>query len=60
VPVPPTAVEEPRGELVRPLLAFLLALLGALAFVVGATLGEWPIWAGALGAVVGSLLVYRP
>jgi len=59
-PPAPHPVEEPHREFVRPLAAFLLALLGALAFVVGATLGEWPIWAGALGAVAGSLVVYRP
>jgi hypothetical protein len=44
----------------RPLAAFLLALLGALAFVAGATLGLWPAWAGGLVAVCVSVLVYRP
>ena len=44
----------------RPLAAFLLALFGALAFVAGATLGLWPVWAPGLAAVCGSVLVYRP
>jgi hypothetical protein len=54
------AVAEPRNELARPLTAFLLALLGALAAVVGAALGLWPVWAGGLVAVAASLAAYRP
>lgn len=53
--------ESPDAEgLGRPLAAFLLALFGALAFVAGATLGLWPVWASGLVAVCGSVLVYRP
>lgn len=48
------------GEIARPLAALLLALLGALAFVVGAVLGPWPVWAAGIAAVAASLLVYRP
>ena len=55
------AVEETRqGELWRPLLAFLLALFGAVAFVAGATLGVTFVWAAGLAAVVCSIVSYRP
>jgi hypothetical protein len=62
---PPNAVrpvEEPTPDegTARPLAAFLLALLGALAFVAGATLGVWPLWGAGLLSVGGSLVVYRP
>jgi hypothetical protein len=55
-------VEEPTPDegTARPLAAFLLALLGALAFVAGATLGVWPLWGAGLVSVGGSLVVYRP
>ena len=43
-----------------PLAAFLLALGGALAFVVGATVGPWPLWVVGLLGVCGSVLAYRP
>ena len=49
-----------RHEVARPLLAFLLALCGAVGFVAGATLGTWPLWAAGLVAVCGSVLAYRP
>jgi hypothetical protein len=53
--------EQPEDEgIARPLTAFLLALGGALAFVAGATLGLWPVWAVGLVAVCGSVLCYRP
>jgi hypothetical protein len=62
---PPPAREEQddepeRRELAAPLLAFVLALGGALAFVVGATLGPWPLWVAGIVAVCASLLAYRP
>ena len=54
-------VELPEDEGIgRPLLAFLLALGGALAFVAGATLGLWPVWIVGLAAVCASVLAYRP
>ena len=56
-PLPPP--DEPR-DLARPLVACLLALAGALAFVGGATLGTWPIWAAGMLAVVGGMVTYRP
>jgi hypothetical protein len=54
--------EEPprRREIAAPLAAFLLALGGALAFVIGATVGPWPLWVAGLLAVCGSALAYRP
>jgi hypothetical protein len=54
------AVEETRGEVWRPLLAFLLALFGAVAFVAGATLGIAFVWAAGLVAVICSVVSYRP
>jgi hypothetical protein len=51
---------EPRDGIGRPLVAFLLALTGALAFAAGAVLGEWPVWATGVAEVAGSVLVYRP
>lgn len=59
----PPAVASDRaggGSFVRPLVAFVLALLGALAFVVGATTALWPVWAAGLAAVAASVLAYRP
>jgi hypothetical protein len=44
----------------RPLVAFLLALIGAVTLVAGATLGLWPVWALGLLVVGSSVLVYRP
>jgi hypothetical protein len=51
---------EPDEGLGRPLLAVLVALAGALAFVAGATLGVWPLWAIGIAAVCISVLAYRP
>jgi hypothetical protein len=50
-------VDEPLG---RPLLAFLLALGGALLFVAGATLAVWPLWVLGILAVCASVLALRP
>jgi hypothetical protein len=49
-----------RAQVAAPLAAFLLALGGALAFVVGATVGPWPLWVAGILAVCGSVLAYRP
>jgi len=43
-----------------PLLAFTLALGGALAFVAGATLALWPVWVAGMIAVCVSIVAYRP
>lgn len=61
----PVARQETLGELrddgfARPLVAFLLALLGALAFVLGATFDLWPVWAAGVVAVCASVFAYRP
>ena len=43
----------PAAEgLLRPLAGFVLALVGALVFVAGATLGLWPLWVGGMLARV--------
>jgi hypothetical protein len=55
----PPATDE-HGDLARPLVAFLLALTGALAVAGGATLGAWPVWLAGMLAVAGGLLAYRP
>jgi hypothetical protein len=62
-PTPQAVVEESSGEprdLGWPLVAFTLALIGALAFVAGATLQMWPLWVTGLVAVCGSIVAYRP
>ncbi|HEV2591166.1 MAG TPA: hypothetical protein VGU02_04665 [Gaiellaceae bacterium] len=60
VPRPEPVAEVDQAEIGRPLMAFLLAVGGALAFAGGATFGEWPIWAAGMLAVVGGMLTYRP
>jgi hypothetical protein len=61
---PPTAsaspVPPPEEGLGRPLVAFALALGGALAFVAGATLDAWPLWSAGIVAVCASVIAYRP
>jgi hypothetical protein len=60
---PPAPQLEPPDEvssLAAPLTAFLLALVGAVAFVGGVTLGIWPIWVLGILAVCGSVSAYRP
>jgi hypothetical protein len=60
-PAPAAVVElPPHDGVARPLIAFLLALAGALAFVAGATLGAWPIWSLGIVAVSAAVLAYRP
>jgi hypothetical protein len=56
----PAAEAPPDEGIARPLVAFLLALCGALAFAAGATLGLWPVWVAGLLAVCGSVVAYRP
>ena len=55
--------EPDHGEEPRPHAAALatgLAVLGALAFVSGAALILWPLWAAGLALVAGAVLVHRP
>jgi hypothetical protein len=59
-PRPQLTDRSAREGIARPLIAFLLALAGALAFAAGATLGLWPVWAAGVVAVCVSLVAYRP
>jgi hypothetical protein len=60
-PPPQTVVESsPEEGIAQPLIAFLLALGGALAFVAGATLGTWQLWTVGMVAVCASVVAYRP
>jgi hypothetical protein len=60
-PTPAEARELPPADgIAQPLSAFLLALGGALAFVAGATIGVWPLWAAGIVAVCASVIAYRP
>jgi hypothetical protein len=60
-PTRPRAPELPPDDgIAQPLIAFLLALGGALAFVAGATLGVWPLWSAGIVAVCASVVAYRP
>ena len=52
--------EREQTEIARPLVAFVLALTGAIAFAGGATLGLWPVWAAGALAVAAGMLAYRP
>lgn len=56
----PDDADDGRGAIAAPLVAFLLALLGAGAFVAGATLGLWPLWAAGIVAVTATIVAYRP
>ena len=61
--VPQPATPEPRAPSVgvrAPLLALLLAVVGASAFVGGATLDLWPLWAAGLTAVGAAFISYKP
>ena len=53
----PAATEEPPYSAGA---ASLLALFGAVAFVTGAALVLWPMWAAGIALVAGGLLVHRP
>jgi hypothetical protein len=58
--VPPPPPAEHDGGHTQPLLAFLLALVGAIAVAGGAATGTWPVWAIGLLGVGASVVVYRP
>lgn len=58
--VPAQAPKDEHDGIGRPLLAFMLALVGAVAFVAGAATGLWPVWAAGMIAVCGSVLAFRP
>jgi len=54
------SAEEERPALLAPLLSFGLVGAGAAAFVLGAMLAAWPVWALGMLALVAGLLAYRP
>lgn len=54
------APEPAPAALAPALLAVGLALAGAIAFVSGAALGLWPVWAAGLLATAAAVLSYRP
>jgi hypothetical protein len=52
--------EEPAPGLAAPAAALALSLGGTIAFLVGATVGPWSLWALGAVALCSSLFVYRP
>jgi hypothetical protein len=61
-PRPPQPASAPTDEpsVAAPIVAFVLALVGAVAFATGATSNVWPVWAAGMVCVVAGLAVYRP
>jgi hypothetical protein len=59
-PRPDEAAVEPERDLRPALASLLLTLAGAGAFVGGAVVAAWPLWAAGMLAVVAGLLAYRP
>lgn len=59
-PAAPGPSPSPSAGVRAPLLAVLLAVLGAASFVGGATLDVWPLWAAGLTAVGGAFIGYKP
>jgi hypothetical protein len=59
-PAPPQNAKDEKDGIARPLIAFFLALAGAVAFVAGAATGLWPVWAVGILAVCGSVFAFRP
>jgi hypothetical protein len=61
-PRPPKAerAQKQDSSVLAPIVAFMLALVGAVAFATGATTDQWKVWAAGLVCVVAGLAVYRP
>ena len=59
-PPQPERAPQAKASVVAPIVAFLLALVGAVAFAAGATANVWQLWAGGMVCVVAGLAVYRP
>jgi hypothetical protein len=59
-PAPAEVVPSETVGIRAPLLAVLLAVVGAAAFVAGATLDLWPLWAVGLTAVGCAFISYKP
>lgn len=57
---PPVREQQQQQGLAAPLAALALSLGGTAAFLVGATVGPWPLWACGALALCSSLIVYRP
>ena len=57
---PAPGTDDGHDGIVRPLVAFVLALAGAVAFVGGAATGLWPVWAAGMLAVCASVFAFRP
>lgn len=62
VPTPdlPAPAKQRPAAVRAPLLAVLLAVIGAAAFLVGAALDIWPLWAAGLTAVGAAFISYKP
>jgi hypothetical protein len=56
----PEPQPEPEPKPHSAAVASVLVVLGAIAFVAGAALIVWPLWAAGVALVVGGLLVHRP
>jgi hypothetical protein len=59
----PAAPASPQTAVVgvrAPLLAVFLAVIGAAAFVAGATIDLWPVWAAGLVAVGAAFISFKP
>ena len=56
----PEPQPEPQPKPHSAAVASALVVLGAIAFVAGAALIIWPLWAAGIALVVGGLLVHRP
>jgi hypothetical protein len=52
-------LDDDGASLAAPLAALTLTLLAAVALVVGALLGPWPVWTAGLALVAAAVLVYR-
>jgi len=59
-PAPPPPRQERPVGVRAPLLAILLAVLGAATFLSGAALDIWPLWAAGLTAVGAAFISYKP
>jgi hypothetical protein len=61
-PRPPRPIEAVAETVpvAMPVVAFVLALVGAVGFAVGATTDAWPVWLAGMVCVVAGLAIYRP
>jgi hypothetical protein len=59
-PDPPQPRKERPAAVRAPLVAVLLAVIGAAGFLCGAALDIWPLWAAGLMAVAAAFIGYKP